>query len=115
MCNVSELRAFLRSERCQGLRRPDSRGLRASDSQVSLGCVQKRRSSSAALNQELKQSLARGPANKVIRISMLEDSLGEIKLSLAALVEQEKRSLRENEHAQQSRKPRLRCPWPLAR
>ena len=55
--NVSELRAFLRSERRQGVRHPQSRALRASDSQVTLGCVLKGRSSSKALNQELRQSL----------------------------------------------------------
>ena len=48
--NVSELRAFLRSERQQGLHHPESRSLRASDSQVTLGCIQKGRSSSVALN-----------------------------------------------------------------
>ncbi|CAE7767227.1 Rraga [Symbiodinium sp. CCMP2592] len=55
--NVSELRAFLRSERRQARHHPSSRALRGSDSQVTLGCVQKGRSSSLALNSLLQQSV----------------------------------------------------------
>ena len=44
--NVSELRSFLRSERRQGYHHLESLG--ASDSQVTLGCVLKGRSSSKA-------------------------------------------------------------------
>ena len=72
--NVSELRAFLRSERRQGLRRPESRCLRASDSQVTLGCVQKGRSSSVALNQELQQSLANVLGNDIYSEGMFSDT-----------------------------------------
>ena len=72
--NVSELRAFLRSERRQGLQHPESRGLRASDSQVTLGCIQKGRSSSAALNQELKQSLPNVLGNDIYSEGMYSDT-----------------------------------------
>ena len=72
--NVSELRAFLRSERRQGHRHPESRGLRASDSQVTLGCVQKGRSSSKALNQELKQSLPNVLGNDIYSEGIFVDT-----------------------------------------
>ena len=48
---------LLRSERRQAYRWPESRELRGSDSQVVLGCTQKGRSSSLALNSLLKQSI----------------------------------------------------------
>ena len=73
--NMSELRAFLRSERRQGLRHPESRCLRASDSQVTLGCVQKGRSSGVALNQELQQSLANVLGNDIYSEGMQSSTL----------------------------------------
>ena len=72
--NISELRAFLRSERRQGTRRPESRCLRASDSQVVLGCVQKGRSSSKALNRELRQSIPNIIGNDVYSESFYVDT-----------------------------------------
>ena len=55
--NVGELRAALAAESQVGRRWPSSRYLHLQDSQVSLACLVKGRSSSRALNVELRKSL----------------------------------------------------------
>ena len=55
--NVSELNAALDSEKRRAEQNPDTRLLTASDSQVVLGALVRGRSSSAALNRRLQQSL----------------------------------------------------------
>ena len=55
--NISELRAALRAEARVAKRHPNARPLIGSDSQVTLGSVIKGRSSSKALNCELKRAL----------------------------------------------------------
>ena len=55
--NIHELRAIIASESRRGRRSPSSRLLSGADSQVSLGCLLKGRSSSARLNGVLRASL----------------------------------------------------------
>ena len=55
--NVGELKAALEAERQEGRRYPDSFYVHLQDSQVSLACLLKGRSSSRALNRELKRSI----------------------------------------------------------
>ena len=55
--NISELRSMVEAEKIAALRHFPSRIMSLSDSQVSLGCWIKGRSSSAGLNQELQRSL----------------------------------------------------------
>lgn len=55
--NVGELKSALEAERQEGQRHPDSYFVHLQDSQVSLACLLKGRSSSRALNRELKRSI----------------------------------------------------------
>ena len=55
--NIGEVRAFLRAEVQLGLECPDSRGLFILDSQVSLGCISKGRSSLPSINREFERTL----------------------------------------------------------
>ena len=55
--NISEVRAGLQAELRHARRRPQSRLNLAMDSQVALGALGKGRSSSAAINRELRRSL----------------------------------------------------------
>eukprot|EP00435_Cladocopium_sp_Y103_P064249 s246_g25.t4 len=55
--NIKEVRAALAAEKKVGEEQPDSYYLHLKDIQVSLACLVKGRSSSAAINRELKQSL----------------------------------------------------------
>eukprot|EP00438_Fugacium_kawagutii_P018478 Skav222409 [mRNA] locus=scaffold4005:148863:154871:+ [translate_table: standard] len=55
--NIGELQSYLMAERAAGYKQTDSRVPISGDSQVTLGAVNKGRSSSPALNKELQRSL----------------------------------------------------------
>ncbi len=55
--NIGEVKAALQAEECEGARHPDSYYVHLQDSQVSLACLLKGRSSSRSINRELKKSI----------------------------------------------------------
>ena len=63
--NIGELRAAIRAEERVGLQYPGCRYLHLQDSQVSLGCMVKGRSSSKSLNFELRRSLPQYLVSKI--------------------------------------------------
>ena len=63
--NIGELRASIRAEEQIGLKHPGCRCMRLQDSQVSLACLVKGRSSSRSLNFELRRSLPQYLSSKI--------------------------------------------------